>query len=467
MVFQASKRSRRWQCQLYPALLDSRESGNDDKCQHGLANEHEIINRGAPMTSASLSEGIENTPPRGWATLLLHHLQISSLRLSSFVLGIFLPFISDDLGLTPLEAGLLQGVWWITAALAILPFGIWLSRFRPVPMNLISLLLVTPFLFAQGLAFNFASLFLARFFAALFHMIGLAARPMLFQQWAARRQYTLINAVGLSQHSLLLAVAISTGALLIAALGNWRLAYFAQGAFLLAQLLAWIVTARESRAPAPELNQALKSAQRTPLSALRAYPQGWLIGLVMFSLSATWTTIVTFLPTLMLEERGIPISLGGPLLGFLYYGLIPGALAGGLINRWASNRRLLLTVPASLNVLLALGISLTHGTAPLAVLIAGMGLVWVAVPALEMLPFEFEGIAPREVTAISALVVTLSALGFAAGPMITGAVAQFTGSLQAGLVAMSLASAVGVGAGLMYPARRTVVSDNSFHGSDL
>ena len=371
------------------------------------------------------------------------------------MLGIFLPFISDDLGLTPLEAGLLQGVWWITAALAILPFGIWLSRFRPVPMNLVSLLLVTPFLFAQGLAFNFASLFLARFFAALFHMIGLAARPMLFQQWAARRQYTLVNAVGLSQHSLLLAIAISTGALLIAALGSWRLAYFMQGAFLLAQLLAWIFTTRESRAPAQELDQALQHTRQTPLSALRAYPQGWLVGAVMFSLSATWTAIVTFLPTLMLEERGIPISLGGPLLGFLYYGLIPGALAGGLINRWASNRRLLLTIPASLNVLLALGISLVHGIAPLAVLIAGMGLVWVAVPALEMLPFEFEGITPREVTAISALVVTLSALGFATGPMITGAVAQYSGSLQTGLVAMSLVSAVGIVAGLLYPARRT------------
>ena len=406
------------------------------------------------MTSASLSEGIENTPPRGWATLLLHHLQISSLRLSSFVLGIFLPFISDDLDLTPLEAGLLQGVWWITAAVAVLPFGIFLSRFRPVPMNLISLLLVTPFLFAQGLAFNFASLFLARFFAALFHMIGLASRPMLFQQWAARRQYTLLNAVGLSQHSLLLAFAISTGALLIAVLGSWRLAYFMQGAFLLAQLLAWILTARESRAPVQELNQALRSARQTPLSALRAYPRGWLIGVVMFSLSATWTAIVTFLPTLMLEERGIPISLGGPLLGFLYYGLIPGALAGGLINRWASNRRLLLTIPALSNVLLALGISLIHGTAPLAVLIAGMGLVWVAVPALEILPFEFEGITPREVTAISALVVTLSALGFATGPMITGTVAQLTGSLQTGLVAMSLVSAIGVGAGLAYPAQK-------------
>ena len=134
-----------------------------------------------------------------------------------------------------------------------------------------------------------------------------------------------------------------------------------------------------------------------------------------------------------------------------------GALAGGFINRWASKRRLLLTIPASLNVLLALGISLAHGIAPLAVLITGLGLVWITVPALEMLPFEFEGITPREVTAISALVVTLSALGFAAGPMITGAVAQFTGSLQAGLVAMSLVSAVGIAAGMMYPGLRVEI----------
>ncbi len=406
------------------------------------------------MTSASLSEGIEDTQPRGWATLLLHHLQISSLRLSSFVLGIFLPFISDDLGLTPLQAGLLQGVWWITAAVAVLPFGIWLSRFRPVPMNLVSLLLVTPFLFAQGLAFNFLTLFFARFFAALFHMIGLAARPMLFQQWAARRQYTLINAVGLSQHSLLLAIAISTGAMLITALGSWRLAYFIQGAFLTCQMIAWIVVARESRAPTQEMEQALDNARRAPLSALRKYPQGWLVGMVMFSLSATWTAIVTFLPTLLVEDRNIPLTVGGPLLGFLYYGLIPGALFGSYVNRKATNRRMLLTVPATLNVLLALGIALTHDLVPLAALIAGMGLVWVAVPALEMLPFEFEDIAPREVAAMSALVVTLSAIGFAVGPMIAGAVAQFTGSLQTGLVTMSLASSIGIAAGLMYPTRR-------------
>ena len=119
--------------------------------------------------------------------------------------------------------------------------------------------------------------------------------------------------------------------------------------------------------------QALDDARRAPLSALRKYPQGWLVGVVMFSLSATWTAIVTFLPTLLVEDRNIPLTVGGPLLGFLYYGLIPGALFGSYVNRKATNRRLLLTVPATLNVLLALGISLTQDVVPLAALIAGNG----------------------------------------------------------------------------------------------
>ena len=68
-----------------------------------------------------------------------------------------------------------------------------------------------------------------------------------------------------------------------------------------------------------------------------------------------------------------------------------------------------------------------------------------------MLPFEFEGILPREVAAVSALVAMFAGLGFAAGPMIVGLVAEVSGSLLAGLVVMSLFSAVGVVAGAMYP----------------
>ena len=395
---------------------------------------------------------MESTSLRGWAALLLCHLQLSSLRLSSFVLGVFLPFITQDLALTPLQAGLLQGVWWVTAAVAVLPFGVWFSRYRPVAVTRLSMWLVAPLLLLQGLANGFPMLFAARFLAVLFHSLTIAVRPLLFHQWAARRQYALINAVGLSQHSLLLAIAVSAGALLILALGSWRGAYYLQAGFVALQALAFMFVAREDKAPVRDMSEALANRPASPLAALRKYGQGWLIALVMFSLASVWTGIVTFLPTLLLEDRGIDITLGGPLLGFLYYALIPGALAGGWVNRKFSNRRALLAVPSLLNVLLALAIVLTTDALLLAAAITALGLVWVAVPAMEMLPFEFEGILPREVAAVSALVAMFAGLGFAAGPMIVGAVAEISGSLQTGLVAMSLFSIVGVFAAMLYPA---------------
>ena len=399
-------------------------------------------------------DDIDRTSPRGWVVLLLCHLQLSSLRLSSFVLGVFLPFISRDLALSPLEAGLLQGVWWVTAAVAVLPFGVWFSRFRPVAVTRLSMWLVAPLLLLQGLANGFAMLFVARFLAVLFHSLTIAVRPLLFHQWAARRQYALINAVGLSQHSLLLAVAVSTGALLIVALGSWRGAYYLQAGFVAIQAVVFMFAAREGKAPVQDMSDALANQPTSPLAALRKYRQGWMVAIVMFALASVWTGIVTFLPTLLLEDRGIEITLGGPLLGFLYYGLIPGALAGGWVNRKLSNRRVLLAVPALLNVLLALAIVLTADMLLLALAITALGLVWVAVPAMEMLPFEFEGILPREVAAVSALIAMFAGLGFAAGPMIVGVVAELSGSLLVGLVTMSLFSVVGIFAGMLYPASR-------------
>ena len=221
----------------------------------------------------------------------------------------------------------------------------------------------------------------------------------------------------------------------------------------MAQAFAWPLVAREGRAPVQGLQKALDQQEGTPLRAVRTYPQTWLVAITMFSLSATWTAMVTFLPTLWLEERGVSLTLGGPLLGFLYYGLIPAGLLGGLLARKVRNRKILLGAPAFLNVVLGLSITLTPYPWLLMLLITGLGLVWVATPAIHVLPFEFPDIQPREVAVVSSLVITFSGLGFAAGPVVTGLIAQFTGSLQTGLVALSLGTGLGGISALLYPSR--------------
>ena len=398
---------------------------------------------------------LTRTPARGWAVLLLFRAQASSVILVSYTFGLFLPFIRDDLDISPLEAGLLQGVWWVTAAALSLPFGAWLSRFRPVPVVLVSLILGLPFLFVQAVATSFVVLLLARFFFILSHVIATPARTLLLQQWAAPRQYAWINSVGLSQHSVILALAISTSAILITGIGSWRTVYFLMGGLLLVQTLAWVLVAQDRKAPMGSFQSQLQQQEGTPLRALALYPQGWVIAAMMFFLSATWTAMVTFLPTLWLEERGVSLALGGPLLAFLYYPLIPGGLLGGFLERKVSNRKLLLGVPALFNVAFGVSIIITSSPILLILLITGLGLVWAATPAIHVLPFEFPGIRPREVAVISSLVWTFSGLGFAAGPVVTGLVAQLTGSLQTGLVTLCLITALGVVVSAFYP-RSTV-----------
>lgn len=405
-------------------------------------------------TSASLSAGFDRTPARGWAVALLSRFQVSSVALISFSFGIFLPFIRQDLHLTPFEVGLLQGVWWVTSALLALPCSVWLSRYRPGPLVLVSLALGLPFLLLQGMAQSFLVLLLGRFGFVVCHVLSTPARPLLLQQWVAPRQYAQVNAVGLSQHSVLLALAISTSALIIKAVGSWRLAYVLLTGLFVLQTLAWALVARDREAPVQNLQQALEAQQASPLGALRAYPQGWLLGITMLSLSATWTALVTFLPTLLLEERGIAPTLSGPLLGFLYYGLIPCALLGGTLERRVPNRKLLLWIPALANMVL--GAAVTFAASPwlLMVLLTGIGLIWVVSPVMDMLPFEFPGIRPRDVAVVVSLVRTLMGLGFAIGPLVTGLITEITGSLHTGLLVLCLLTGLGALAGWCYPATR-------------
>lgn len=404
-------------------------------------------------TSASLSAGFTRTPPRGWAVALLSRLQLSSTALISFTFGIFLPFMRHDLDLSPLQVGLLQGVWWTSAALFALPFSVWLSRFRPAPLILISLLLQTPFVFLQGLATGFLFLLAARFLFVCCHVLAAPARPLVLQQWVAPTQYATVNAVGLSQHSIILALAISTSAWLISAVGSWRLAYLLHGAFFLLQTLAWLAVARDHKAPIQGMQRALQGEQTTPLKALAAYPQSWLLGITMLALSMTWTALVTFLPTLLMQQRGMPPALSGPLLGFLYYALIPCALCGGWLAKNVPNRKHLLWIPALCNMLLGVATTLSASPWLLMVLLTGIGMVWMVSPVMEILPFEYPGIRPREVAVIASLIRTFMGLGFALGPLLTGVVAELTGSLATGLQVLCLLTGIGVVAGLLYPKR--------------
>ena len=428
----------------------------------------------APPDFAAAAGAPAATPARGWAVLLLNRLHYTSVVLSSFAFGLFLPFIRADLGLTYLQVGILQGVWWAASAAFLVPFSVLFGRFNPNRRALAALAALTPLAFTQGLATGFGALLAARFLTVLAYATMASARPLLLRQWAAPGQYATITAAGLSLHSAGMAAVLTFSPLLIVALGSWRMAYFAQGGLLAAQLLAWALLTRRAPAVAPASTVAANNAtvadkataadnaaavdnpaaagpEPSPARALLEYPHAWLLGGVMLCLSASWTTVLTFLPTLLETERGIVVSEGNILFGFLYYALIPGGLAGSRIFRRITNRRLMVLLPAAGNTLFTLGALLADSGALAAAMLTGLGLVWVFVPAMEVLPFEFRGIRPRQVSALTALTLTFGAVGFGGGPVVAGAIAEATGSLATGVLSVGGLTGLGIAAAALFP----------------
>ncbi len=387
--------------------------------------------------------------------------------LASFGFGLFLPFLQADLGLSYLQIGLLQAVAWGTSAACLVPFSLLLARFNPNRRVLVGLALMTPFLFTQGMAGGFWTLMASRFLMVLTQAGMTPARPLLLRWWAVPRQYSTVTAVGLSLHSTFMAAALTFSPIIIVVLNSWRVAYFLQAALLGCHMLAWAAltwTAPRSleeshshviEANLPQPGDGIKTNEgKTSLAAaLIRYPHAWLLGVVMLCLAASWTTVLTFLPILLETERGVAISAGSVLFGFLYYVLVPGGALGSWIFNHITNRRVMVLLPALLNLVSTLGALMAGNVFVAATALTGMGLAWAFVPAIEILPFEFKDIRTREVSVITGLVQTFSAIGFGGGPALAGALAQSTDSLLTGVLVVGALTGLAVLAAATLPRR--------------
>lgn len=427
---------------------------------HGLA----IANHRLAQTEAVPPS---RTSPRGWAAILLSRLHYSTVVLASFGFGLFLPFLQEDLDLSYLQIGILQAVAWGTSAVFLVPFSVIFARFNPNLRVLAGLALMTPFLFTQGLALGFWTLLASRFFMVLTQAGMGPARPLLLRWWAVPRQYSTINAVGLSLHSTFMAAALTFSPIIIVVLTSWRLAYFLQAGLMGAHLAVWAAltwkappSLEESPATVPpdgsaQTGEPVGGDERAAslVSALARHPHAWLVGVVMLCLSASWTTVLTFLPTILESERGITVSAGSILFGFLYYVLMPGGMLGGWIFNHITNRKIMVLLPALLNLVSTLGALLAGNQVMAAVALTGMGLAWAFVPAIDILPFEFRGIRTREVSVIAGLVQTFGAIGFGGGPLLAGALAEITGSLIVGVASVGGLTGLAVVAALALPRR--------------
>lgn len=392
---------------------------------------------------------IEATP-QPYRYVVLGMLGISNLFSFMLIttLGVLLPSISHDLGLTPSQQGWLGSSALFANLIFSVPMSVFLTRFNAKILISVSLLIGTGFIFLQGWAPVFAVLLLGRF---LFGMVVLArepARTMLFTQWFPPKEMMIAN----SLYSATFGLAITTGFLLTPFLlvwfnDSWRMALTVYGFIFIAITVAWQLLGRQRTTA--EYRKWEGSRARPPLRNVLRYSDIWYVGIGMMGVSINWNAMITFWPTLMLEEYDMPLTTSGSIQAISgVVGAVGGIVAAMYIVK-RDIRKPVVAISGLLTVLSSIGMVSTGSVPLLVLLLLVNGLGSLFYPVIMTVPFELPGIKPREIAVAAAVIMMCAWAGGVVGPVTAGFLQEATGDLAVSLVITSLFGLTMVGTGFM------------------
>ena len=354
-------------------------------------------------------------------------------------IGILLPAISEEMGLSPFQQGMLgSAAYWGNLVLAV-PLGWLASRFSPKALTSVTMVLGTLFLLAQAAAPGFLVLVLGRIAFGISVVARQPARAFLTQQWFPPRQIVLVNSISNAMFGVVVGGGIAASPFIFIALDdNWRATVLAFVGLFGVMTVLWLVFGKER--VTSEYQRRLGAQNVNVLGGTLRYRDLWVGGLGFVGATMAWSGFLSFYPTLMLDSYQISLIWSG---GILALGIFMGGVAG-LGFSWVmmvsdQGRNILLTTGMGMAVTF-MGMTLTGSLPLLLVLTFINGVAWGFWPVLYSVPFNLPGIRPREVAVGLAFIQMMSSLGIALGPLATGLIQEFTDDLRLSLAIVSFTS---------------------------
>jgi MFS family permease len=247
------------------------------------------------------------------------------------VLSIAMPVLIAQFALTPIAVGYLLSAFIWSYAPCQLPAGMTLDRWgtRKTAARCISFWSAATAL--TGVATSFPFLFFTRLLLGIGESptFPLAARAI--REWAPVKERALAFSISGSGPAFGTAVSAVTIAWLVSTIG-WRLAFVFSGALGFIWVAVWLLVYRD-----PEQATWLQAAerrlildQRSPggtndtggmtLKELLSYQTMWGLFLVQGCVNYTQYLFLTWLPTYLVQSRGLNIMHSGLQTGICYFG---------------------------------------------------------------------------------------------------------------------------------------------------
>lgn len=385
----------------------------------------------------------------GWVVVGAYMGIDAMVHVIGFSLGVFLPPITDELGMTLGQAGWLGSANWMVPGLLAIPLASLLARFPPKRLIAVAAIAAVPLAFLQGWAPNYWVLLFARV-AFMSIMLGrIAGRPQLIRQWFPAERITLVNSILTVGMGAALATAVFWTGDLIQALDGWRNALYVFAALFAVTSLGWLVLGREN--PNPVFDVASEERPRFPIRAIIKYKALWLLGLGIAGDMLCFGAMETLWPKFAVEEGLVSLEQASYCLGLSYYGFMVGCLVGGIVSQKIGRRKPLLWLPGLFLPPLTFAILFTHSFPVHAVLWTVWGLSEVYFPIITTIPYELRGMNTSEVAVATAFVVSMFTLGAALGPIMAGYIADAFGSLKLALAVTCVFPFLLVVAGVFIP----------------
>ena len=382
-----------------------------------------------------------------WAIMGLWLLSSVAGFMMVISVGLLLPSISADLGLSPTQQGFYGSAAFLGNLFLTLPISWWVSRYRPKILTTVTFTLSSALMFVQSWGPNFGILLLGRLGFGISTLAREPARVLLMHRLFTPREFILVSSV----YNLLFGLVVGGGLILtpiiLSRVGDdWRsvLLTFAVTLAVLAILWTILGSDGEDRSESEQRETDPEDGRLGIIKRVLGYRDLWIAGAGSMGTTMAWSSFVNFYPTLMLDVYNVSLNWTGVLLAI---GIATGGPSGVALSRIVplvsgSRRRNILQAIGVTMVVTYLAMTLTDSIPLLIVITLISGVAQGYWPVLNSIPFYLPGIRPRESAVALSFMMTLGTFGVATGPALVGMIQDRLGDLRLALMIVSFAPAL-------------------------
>ncbi|QDU60390.1 L-galactonate transporter [Planctomycetes bacterium Pan216] len=265
---------------------------------------------GKPSSPGNLGSESPSSRPPAVALLTLIVISVAVNYIDRGALSVSNPLIESEFGLTKIHQGLLLSAFFWTYALAQIPAGWLVDRFNVKWVYAIGYAVWSVATALTGFVGNFGLLLSTRLVLGVGESVAYPATSRIISENIPEQRRGLANALVDAGSKIGPGLSTLIGGLMVEQFG-WRALFIGLGVGGLFWLIPWFLVA-----PSPSSLHALDddkgrepaASSRPSLGQLLVRRDLWGTSVGMFTLGYTWYFILTWLPTYLVEQRGLDLG---------------------------------------------------------------------------------------------------------------------------------------------------------------